>query len=145
VPCGTGSRLDIICIQVGCYPEERLPCWGTAYLSQTPHEQIFSETINPPVVAFHHSLDDTNASITPGYPQKPFCHPFGPAANTHPKSEVTFGLVPQCQKKNHLATYIELGKAISLKVDDIGRRRLLTQPRPGRQLPAVSAFRVSEG
>jgi hypothetical protein len=24
------------------------------------------ETINPPVVAFHHSLDNTNASITPG-------------------------------------------------------------------------------
>ena len=24
------------------------------------------------------SLDDTNAGITPGYPQRPFCHPFRP-------------------------------------------------------------------
>jgi hypothetical protein len=23
-------------------------------------------------------LDDTNASTTPGYPQKPLCHPFIP-------------------------------------------------------------------
>ena len=45
-----------------------------------PHEQIFYETTNPPVVAFHNSLDDGNASITPEYPQKPLCHPFHPAA-----------------------------------------------------------------
>jgi hypothetical protein len=36
-------------------------------------------------------------------------------------------------------------KSLSLKVDDIGRARLLTQPRPGRQLPVVSAFSASEG
>jgi hypothetical protein len=49
---------------------------GLTTLSPTPHGQIFYETINPPGVAFHNSLDDTNASITPGYPQKPLCHPF---------------------------------------------------------------------
>ena len=60
------------------------------------------------------------------------------------QTRVTFGLVLLCGKK-HLATYIKPGKALSLRVEDIGRRRLLTQPRLGRQLPLVSAFRVSEG
>src|ERR1035438_5854275 len=60
------------------------------------------------------------------------------------QTRVTFGLVLPCLKK-HLATYIKPGKALSLRVEDIGRRRLLTPPRPGRQLPVVSAFRVSEG
>ena len=69
---------------------------------------------------------------------------FHPAANARNRTQVTFGLVLPCRKK-HLATYIKLGKALSLRVEDIGRRRLLTQPRPGRQLPVVSAFRVSEG
>ena len=46
------------------------------------------------------SLDDTNAGITPGYPQKPFCHPFRSAVNAHTKTEVTFGLVPLCRKES---------------------------------------------
>ena len=46
------------------------------------------------------SLDDTNAGITPGYPQKPFCHPFRPAVNAHTKTEVTFGLVPLGRKES---------------------------------------------
>jgi hypothetical protein len=31
-----------------------------------------------------------------------------------------------CAEKKHLATYIKPGKALSLRVEDIGRRRLLT-------------------
>jgi hypothetical protein len=60
------------------------------------------------------------------------------------EARVTFGLVLLC-RKNHLANYIKLEKALSLREEDIGRRRLLTRPRPVRQLPVVSAFRVSEG
>ncbi len=36
------------------------------HLSPAPHEHVFFRTIDPPVVAFHNSLDDTIASITPG-------------------------------------------------------------------------------
>jgi hypothetical protein len=53
-------------------------------------------------------------------------------------TRVTFGQVLLCRKK-HLATYIKLGKALCLRIEDIGRVLLLTQPRPGRQLPVVSA------
>jgi hypothetical protein len=67
-----------------------------------------------------------------------------PAPNAHNRTQVTFGPYFRAEKK-HLASYSKPRRAISLKVDDIGRRRLLTQPRPGRQLPVVSAFRVSEG
>ena len=55
------------------------------------------------------------------------------------RTRVTFGLVLPC-RKTRLATYMQTRNAISLRVEDIGRRRLLTQPRPGRQLPVVSAF-----
>ena len=34
--------------------------------SPDAHEQVSYETTNPPVVAFHINLDDTNATITPG-------------------------------------------------------------------------------
>jgi hypothetical protein len=44
-------------------------------IPEAPHEQIFYETTNPPDVAFHNSLDDGNAGITPGYPQSHSCHP----------------------------------------------------------------------
>ena len=60
------------------------------------------------------------------------------------RTRVTFRLVLLC-RKTRLATYMKPEKALSLKVDDIGRARLLTQPRPGRQLPVVSAFSASEG
>jgi hypothetical protein len=69
---------------------------------------------------------------------------FYPAANRMTQTEVTFWLVLPRQKK-HLATYIETENALSLRVDDIGGRRLLTRPRLGQQLPVVSAFRASEG
>jgi hypothetical protein len=32
-------------------------------------------------------------------------------------------------RKKNLATYIKPGKALSIRVEDIGRRRVLTQPR----------------
>ena len=48
------------------------------------------------------------------------------------------------ERPSDLPTY-KLGKGLSLRSKDIGRRRLLTQPRPGRQSPVISAFRVSEG
>ena len=66
------------------------------------------------------------------------------AAGTHSRIHVTFGPVLSCQK-THLASSYKQGKALSLGVDDFGRRRRLTRPRPVRQLPVVSAFRVSEG
>jgi hypothetical protein len=43
-------------------------------------------------------------------------------------TRVTIGQVLLCRKK-HLGTYIQPGKALSLEIEDIGRRRLLTQPR----------------
>ena len=61
---------------------------------------VFISATNPPVEAFHNSLDDANASIAPGYPQKPFCHPFRPAANVHTKPEVTFSPVLLCRKNS---------------------------------------------
>jgi hypothetical protein len=60
------------------------------------------------------------------------------------KRELPLDLYSRAEK-SILPTYIQAGKALFLRVEDIGRRRLLTQPRPGRQLPVVSAFRVSEG
>jgi hypothetical protein len=102
------------------------------------------QTTNPPAAAFHNSLDDGNASITPGVPTKSGLPPISSRCQRAYQTRVTFGPVLLCRKK-HLATYCKLGNALSLRVDDIGRRRLLTQPRPGRQLPVVSAFRVSEG
>ena len=69
---------------------------------------------------------------------------FYPAANARNRTQVTFGLVLPC-RKTHLATYCKHGKALSLRVDDIGRRRPLTRPRPVRQLPVVSALSASEG
>ena len=50
----------------------------------------------------------------------PVCHPSHPAANAHTEPRVTFGLVLLC-RKTHLATYMQLGKALSLRVEDIGR------------------------
>jgi hypothetical protein len=70
--------------------------------------------------------------------------PSYPAVNPHNRTQVTFGHVLPCRKA-HLATYCKHGKALSLRVDDIGRRRPLTRRRPGRQLPVVSAFSASEG
>jgi hypothetical protein len=66
------------------------------------------------------------------------------AANAHRNPRVTFRQVLLCREKP-VATYIKPGNALSLRIEDIGRRRLLTQPRLSRQLPVVSAFRVSEG
>ena len=60
------------------------------------------------------------------------------------QTRVTFGLYSRAEKGISPLT-CKPGKALSLRVEDIGRRRLLTQPRPGRQLPVVSAFRVSRG
>jgi hypothetical protein len=73
--------------------------------------------------------------------------PYAPVLSPLPtriQTRVTFGQVLLCRKK-HLATYIKPGNALSLRIEDIGRRRLLTQPRLSRHLPVVSAFRVSEG
>ncbi len=84
-------------------------------------------------------------SRTPGYTHKiRFATRSYPAANAHHRTQVTFGLVLPC-RKTHLATYSKHGKGLSLRVDDIGRRRPLTRPPPGRQLPVVSAFSASEG
>ena len=74
----------------------------------------------------------------------PVCHPFHPSANARTERELPLGLY-SCAEKRILPLTFEHEKALSLRVEDIGRRRLLTQPRPGRQLPVVSAFRVSEG
>ena len=46
------------------------------------------------------TLDNTNASIAPAYPQKPFCQPFPPAANAHTKPKVTSARVPLCRKQS---------------------------------------------
>jgi len=59
----------------------------------------FYETTNIPIVAFHNSLDDTNPTFTPGYPQNRLCHPLHPAASAHNKPGVTFAFVLLCQKK----------------------------------------------
>jgi hypothetical protein len=69
---------------------------------------------------FHNSLDDGNASITPKYRQNPLCHPISSRCQRAYQTRVTFGLVFLCRKK-HLATCIKLGKALSLKVEDIGK------------------------
>ena len=70
--------------------------------------------------------------------------PIHPPANAPPERELPLGLYSCAEKRISPLTF-KLGKALFLRVEDIGRRRLLTQPRPGRQLPVVSAFRVSEG
>jgi hypothetical protein len=64
----------------------------------TLHEQILYESTNPSVVTFHNSLDDTNASVTPRYPQNPHRHPFHPAVKRHNKTGVTFSFVLLCRK-----------------------------------------------
>jgi hypothetical protein len=74
----------------------------------------------------------------------PVCHPSHPSANAHTDRELPLGLY-SCAEKRISPLTCKLGKAISIRVEDIGRRRLLTRPRPGRQLPVGSALRVSEG
>ena len=60
------------------------------------------------------------------------------------ETRVTSGHVLLCRKK-HRGNYMQNSEDLSLRIEDIGRRRLLTQRRLSRQLPVVSAFRVSEG
>jgi hypothetical protein len=58
------------------------------------------------------------------------------------QTRLTFRRVLAC-RKTPLASYINSGKALSLRADDIGRKQLLAQSHPGRQLLVVSAW--SEG
>ena len=53
------------------------------------------------------------------------------------RTQVTFGLVLLCPKNTSSHLTFEPGKGLSLRADDIGRQRPLTQPRPSRQLPVV--------
>jgi hypothetical protein len=76
-------------------------------------------------MAFHNSPYDGNAGITPGFTHKiRFATHFIPlpSAVTNPSN---LGPVLLCSKK-HFATYIKPEKALSLRVEDIGRRRFLT-------------------
>jgi hypothetical protein len=68
-------------------------------------ECVLYETTNLPVVAFHNSLDDTNAGITPGYHKSSSVTISSRSQRAHTKAKVTFGLVLPC-RKTHLATYI---------------------------------------
>jgi hypothetical protein len=50
-------------------------------------------------VAFHNSLDDTNAGITPGYHKSSSVTISSRCQRAHTKAKVTFGLVTPVPKK----------------------------------------------